>query len=200
MKKGIDISIYAEEALLNASINGHYHIVNFLIENGLSVDNKDGIEALNSALKYGHIDIVKILLEKGVDINNKDEFNIYITLEAAIESSNVELVKLLVENGANIYNNYINQISPLMYIAKHLRECNEEFYREKYKEMSYIIIRKMADDYIKLFISLNKNIETPQKAKDKMNNYIKLLYSLQNLPDKIFLGIIKHLYEVEEIS
>ena len=55
-----------------ASMKGHVHIVDFLLEQGANVDktDADGLTPLLAAVKEGHLNVVEVLVEKGkADIN-----------------------------------------------------------------------------------------------------------------------------------
>ncbi len=80
-----------------------------------------------------------------------------------------------------------------MNISEKIKTCKDNSIEDKCIDLAYLIISKMAEDYIHLFISLNKNSSTPQEAKDEVNNHINILYSLQKLPIELFIEIIKQL-------
>jgi ankyrin repeat protein len=69
--RGLNVSRknnFGETALMNASSSGHMHIVKFLLERQVPVDDKDfriGDTALMNAAFNGHLEIVKTLLLSG---------------------------------------------------------------------------------------------------------------------------------------
>ncbi len=184
---------YDSTALIDASDGGHIAIVKLLLEAGANVNDKDseGETALICASRKGHIDVIKILLQVGANVNDKDNIE-KTALTYALQYHHVEVIKFLLEKGADINCKNIEGKNLLNYISKKLRDEKYEK-REKYLEIAYMIIRKKAEDYIQLFISLNKNDNTNQEMKDEIHNYISLLYSLQNLPVELFEEVIKNL-------
>ena len=178
--------------LMLASKKGQIEIVKELIKGRASINERDrnGYTALMIASSKGHKEVVKILLEKGANINDKDSFYELNALTIALKNNHMEIFKILIEKGINLYHKDKLGKTVLIYIIEQLNSAKENFERSKLIEMAYITIRKMAEDYINVFISLNKNINTPQKIKDEIHNHINLLYSLQNLPAELFEKII----------
>ena len=64
---------YGLTALVNASANGHFEIVKYLLQNGADVNAtcKYKETTLKVASKKGHLEIVKYLVENGADENDK---------------------------------------------------------------------------------------------------------------------------------
>lgn len=94
------ISIHdLNEALENACQFGHFHIVEYLIEEKLA---DDVVNALYAAALDGNIEIAKYLIDHGAN-----DFNGALWLAA--EYGHINLVKLLVQLGADDFQNSIDR-------------------------------------------------------------------------------------------
>ena len=60
----VNLNKYDKYALCNASENGHFEIVKYLVENGVNVNTSNGIEALMWASENGHFEVVKYFSRK----------------------------------------------------------------------------------------------------------------------------------------
>ena len=182
---------YYEDTLLTTSImQGHTKIVEFLIEKGVCINksysyNSKSKSPFSTALEKRNLEILKLLIEKGVSLTALDMS----ALINAIEW-NATLARALIDKGIVIYIKDQESKTLLMHIGEKIKNCKEKDKKVKYIGIVYMIIRKMAEDYIQLFISMNKNSSTSQEAKDEVNNHINMLYSLQKLPPELFIEII----------
>ncbi len=91
-------------ALIEAARKGELKMVKFLIEAGISVDDKEhwGSETpLMKASYYGKLDVVKYLLEAGADIKARDYRGNTALLHAAW-SGHLKVIKELIKQGANV--------------------------------------------------------------------------------------------------
>ena len=70
LANGVSANVGNGWALRNASQNGYFEIVKYLVENGANVKNSS---ALRGASEYGHLEIVKYLVENGADVNVNDD-------------------------------------------------------------------------------------------------------------------------------
>jgi ankyrin repeat protein len=108
-------------ALTYAAFNGHFDIVQYLVENGADIHFGNDM-ALQWSSEKGEIDIVRYLLKKGARIHANDEF----ALKTAVKNKNIELIKLLLEFGANPHadNNYVlrNSMGEVYRILKEWRD------------------------------------------------------------------------------
>jgi ankyrin repeat protein len=78
MSEGADIEqagLMKETPLSRAAHNGHFHTVQFLVENGAEVDALDigDNAALHWAAMRGHVEIVNFLLQNGADKSLKNK-------------------------------------------------------------------------------------------------------------------------------
>jgi ankyrin repeat protein len=111
-KRIISTKYNGATCLIMACRNGHYEIVEFLVEfcqasleqTGLvnfEGENIEGAPPLWCASAAGHIKIVKYLVSKGANVNSTTKSN-STALRAACFDGHLEIVKFLVENSANI--------------------------------------------------------------------------------------------------
>ena len=195
LERGADINEKENDgrtALIFVAKIGYVELVRLLLEKGANINEKenDGWTALMRASQNDHKDIVKLLLEKGANINNKEN-NGRTVLMFTVLNGHEDIVKFLIERGANIYEKDNYNKTTIIHISDWLKSSKEKYKKDKYIGIAYKIIRKMSEDYVHLFISLNKDVKTNQEIKDEVHNYISLLYSLQNLPVELFEGIVE---------
>ena len=106
LEKGADLKLkdnYGYSALMKASLNGHKDVVETLLNQGASKDEKlewCGWTVLMMACYYGHKNVVEYLLEQGADleIKNKSGCN---ALTLAASKGHVDIVKCLITNRKN---------------------------------------------------------------------------------------------------
>lgn len=96
---------FVNDTLLHkAAINGHAHIVAFLLEKGIEINAQDDISA--SALHYAtaaeSFDVVKLLVAAGANLNIVDKDNATPLHVAIITHKNNELIQYLIDAGADI--------------------------------------------------------------------------------------------------
>lgn len=94
-------SSYNTSSLGFATAEGHWEIVNLLIEKGADINSQNdlGNSALHCASNKGQIEIVKLLLTNGAKINLQN-LEGYTALHEASSGGHLEILKLLLENGA----------------------------------------------------------------------------------------------------
>ncbi len=81
-----DTRVGGTSVLMEAAHEGHYEIVQLLLEHGADIDAKDveyGRNSLSWALRGGHVKTVRLLLENGADTNTEDRAAIKSLLKAA---------------------------------------------------------------------------------------------------------------------
>ena len=88
-----------------ASFNNHLGVVQYLVEQGASLDkdsNATHSTPLCTAVHHGHLEIVRYLLQKGAD-KDKRSNNGYTPLIYAMRRGHLEIAKLLMSYGADLY-------------------------------------------------------------------------------------------------
>lgn len=176
--------------LIIAVIKGDKDKVIASLNKGANVNHKNKLEctALIYASKSGNIDVVRLLLEKGADVNDKNRVE-YTALMYASRNGDEDIVKLLLEKDAYVNDKSIYGDTALTLVVNKIKEMKKEK-RNDYISIAHMLIKKMKDDYIKLFISVNKDENTQQWVKDEIKNYINLFHNLNNLPLELFVNII----------
>ncbi|KAF7716539.1 ANK_REP_REGION domain-containing protein [Penicillium ucsense] len=119
---GTDINAkdwWKNDSVLWASRNGHYEVVQLLLERGADINAQVGFygSALQAASQEGHDRIVQLLLERGADINAQVGFY-GSALQAASQEGHDRIVQLLLERGADINaqgSYYINALQAASY-------------------------------------------------------------------------------------
>ena len=90
--EGVDVTAGDNEALREASLNGHESVVKVLVEHGADVTAQDNY-ALRIASMCGYLDVVKYLVGAGADVTAKNSY-------ALKYAKNNKIVKYLLKNGA----------------------------------------------------------------------------------------------------
>jgi ankyrin repeat protein len=84
-----------------ASINGHFQIVKYLVEEHKADVHENNEYAMRMASSNGHFQIVKYLVEEHkADVHVNNEY----AMRWASENGHFQIVKYLVDHNANIYN------------------------------------------------------------------------------------------------
>lgn len=92
-------------ALCDAAKGGHYDLVCFLLDKGVDISERPGLErwtALHTAVLECHLDVIRVLLDKGADMSATDFYNKENALQFAAEGGDVEVISLLLERGADL--------------------------------------------------------------------------------------------------
>jgi ankyrin repeat protein len=87
-----------QTALLRAAENGHYDIVQLLLNHGADVADKDNFEGYNPlflAAKGGHRDIVQLLMRHGANVHDSGSWGKVSALHVAAERGHLEIVRSL---------------------------------------------------------------------------------------------------------
>ena len=89
--------------LHEATTNGHYLVLNYLLEQGGTVNcrTNNGYTPLHLAASCGHVECIKVLLKHRADISMTDKFG-KTPRQTAELSSNGSIIRLLKSEGALI--------------------------------------------------------------------------------------------------
>jgi len=92
-----------DDLLITASAHGDANTVEFLLEIGFDVNekNKNGDSALLIAAFNGKRDVLELLLEYGADINTKNNAGETPLIKAA-DTGNISILKKLLQKGADV--------------------------------------------------------------------------------------------------
>ncbi len=101
-------------ALCFAVHNGHYELVELLINRGAEVNPTVKVThtPLYIAVRKENLKMARLLIEKGADVNCKVSASLT-PLFTAVHLGNLEMAKLLVENGANVNHKAYRRLTPL---------------------------------------------------------------------------------------
>jgi len=141
IKHGANVNaknIFGLTALIQATRNNHFSIVEYLIEQhkaNVNARTNDGETALIAAAYNGHLPIVQYLVERGAHVNAKD--NTYWTpLMCAAHNGHLSVVQYLIKHGAdvNTANNFgettligaafIGHLTVIRYLIEHGAHVN----------------------------------------------------------------------------
>jgi ankyrin repeat protein len=134
-------------ALIWATIQNNYNIVDILLKNRASVEVSDNIgkTPLIWAAELGFLDIVKILLNYKPIIDRRDQDSMS-ALSWASLNGNTDIMKILIENNANIDLSDRNGSTPLMHASwsgnldavKLLVQCGADINRCDYSRQTVL--------------------------------------------------------------
>jgi ankyrin repeat protein len=105
--KGANVNVRGKGGwapLLVAARNGHFDVVQYLVEHGADIEQSDNSRdktPLLAAAFKGHYDIVKYLVDKGAKVNVQ-AINGWTPLHDAAYVGSVDVVKYLVDHGADL--------------------------------------------------------------------------------------------------
>ena len=90
------------DALIQASSEGHLEFVKYLVSHGADVNTAvdDGLTALMIASTEGHLEVVKYLVNQGADVNAVDDEGVNTPLSCAIHNHNEDCADFLRQHGA----------------------------------------------------------------------------------------------------
>lgn len=180
VKSGADINAQDDKnrtALMYACENGHLEAVQYLVENGATINIWGGFEShdvpLLLASYNGHLEIVKYLLEKGADINSASEYASHTALILASINGHLEIVKFLVENNADMNQTDNETYTALMWasdngytaIVEYLLENGATDYPEK-----NIIDSAIAGDLANVQKSIENGADINMTEADSINS------------------------------
>ena len=110
------VSYYSDTPLHAASSDGHYEVVEYLLQAGalatVNAKSKDGWTATWKGARGGHLEVVRILVSKGADTNIADNEGLT-PLYVAAESGHLQVVQVLLDNGAKVNQPSNGNITPL---------------------------------------------------------------------------------------
>ena len=129
LKAGMDPNpvFKAENPLARAVINGHYEVVNILLEHQADPDigrRQNDISPLMYAAENGHTDIAGLLIEYGADIHQRQGKYTggYNALIFAAANGHTEVIDLLLNKGADINQHAKNTRTTALHQAAQNRE------------------------------------------------------------------------------
>jgi hypothetical protein len=110
---------YDETPLHYASRIGHVEIAKLLLENGASVESKDGLDGtpLHRAAYNGHKNIVQLLINSGAKVDVEGDRFGQTPLFSAAGRGYTEIADLLLSKGANINAENSHGYTPLHFAA-----------------------------------------------------------------------------------
>ena len=156
-------------ALTYAARNGDADIVAWLIEQGVSIKNKQ--KSFITAVRHGHLAIVQLLYATGdIDINEQDEKGVTPFLIAG----NVEILRWLMQVGANLEVKNVYGQSAFLLVAKRRSVDSMKFL---YDTDKFAINEIDAEGNNALLLAMLKACCKCRKSKD----YIQQLQSLKLL-------------------
>ena len=109
VKEGADKDMFDDDGLTplhRASFQGHFDILQYLVEQGATIDKTTDFEAgrytpLACAAEYGRLEVVRFLLEQGAD-RDKADGNGETPLHDAANRGHLEIAMLLMSYGADL--------------------------------------------------------------------------------------------------
>ncbi|KAI9893900.1 MAG: hypothetical protein M1814_005453 [Vezdaea aestivalis] len=97
-------ALRSRETLGYAIKNGHIQIVQFLVEQGFSLESPDKTEPfIGIAARYGHTAVVEYLISKRVFVDTENEYYKKTPLHFAAEFWHIETVDMLIRHGAAVH-------------------------------------------------------------------------------------------------
>ena len=105
-QRSVEINHPGWSAMHYASTNGHFAIVEFLLDKGAYVDpeSPNGTTALMMAARGGHITIVRLLLDRGADLSVHNRLNLT-AIDFAEDNNQEEIGKGLRSRWLKLFNN-----------------------------------------------------------------------------------------------
>eukprot|EP00854_Cymbomonas_tetramitiformis_P007397 gene7397-8808_t len=111
-----DFGTKGATALTEASWNGAYDLVSYLIDVGANVNKKDSRKAspIHHAAKQGHSDVMTLLIKSGAHVDARDKNN-ETPLHLAVNTQEERAVQLLLEKGADVNSKaYVRTFPPML--------------------------------------------------------------------------------------
>ena len=179
---GLDFQINSKTPLFAATEYNHVEVVDFLINNGATVDirsDNTGYTALYKSAGIGSVPITSLLLSKGANINSETSrlySNKQTPLHIASENNHIRVVELLIKMRADINNKNVSGNTPL-----HIASSNRKYY-----ELLNLLLENGADVNIK-----NEEGNTPLHIASEMLNVALVNLLLENgaeIDNKNFSG------------
>jgi len=164
---GIDLRYKNDYALRIASGNGHFPVIQFLIEKGGADIHVDDEYALKIASKDGYENIVKYLVEKGSDIHADNEY----ALRMASLYGHLHIVQYLVEKGADIHAHYD---CALRYASEHGYLPIVQYLFSKGADINAVVIERCHENVVQYFCS-QKRFSADGLKPISSRNYMKTI-------------------------
>ncbi len=106
-------AVHLPEAVSSAALIGDQKMVEYLIQKGADIKNKEGTAALAYVLMYNQTGLFEYLLKKGAPVSNT-------IILAAVTHNNTQAVSLLIKSGADINGTNGTSIPPLIDAVSYL--------------------------------------------------------------------------------
>ncbi|XP_035703978.1 ankyrin repeat domain-containing protein 17 isoform X5 [Folsomia candida] len=103
VNKGADIELGASTPLMEASQEGHYQVVKYLLDKNAQIhrETQTGDTALSYASENGHVDVVQLLVENGANPEHLSEGG-RTPLMKACRGGHVDVIKFLLTRGVDV--------------------------------------------------------------------------------------------------
>lgn len=144
--------------LLIASRNGHYDVVEYLLQIGADIEkaDADGLTPLRYAVLFEHHETAELLLQRGAQVNRRDRYR-WTPLLSAVANNDPLMVELLLKYGADPELKTRRGEYPLI---ESIYQGNHEIASSLLENGANPDVRDIRYDYPALFIALAQKNNT----------------------------------------